>query len=102
MSEPNENWLCPPSWSIIAGPPPLNWTILNSVFVNILKSSVPMCWKLPMPAAPQIIWPGFALKSASNSLTVLAGTLGWTVSEFGPLPSFATGVKDLIGSKGSL
>ena len=37
-----------------------------------------------------------------SSFTVLAGTLGWTVSEFGPLPSFATGVKDFIGSKGSL
>ena len=61
-----------------------------------------MCWKLPTPAQPQINWPGFCLASAMSSFTEWAGTLGWTVSEFGPLPSFAIGVKDFTGSNGSL
>ena len=50
----------------------------------------------------QISWPGFCFASAMSSFTELAGTLGWTVSTAGPLPSFAIGVKDFTGSYGSL
>ena len=99
MRELMKPWLWPPMRSIMAGPPPLNWAMMISMPAMILKSSTPMCREPPTPELTNISLPGFFFARAMSSFTELAWTPGWTTRTFGPLPTLAIGVKDLIGSK---
>ena len=48
------------------------------------------CGVVPIPPDAKLIVPGFALLSAMNSASVLAGTFGLTTSTFGRLATSVT------------
>ena len=62
--------------SIVPGPAPLKGTCSTSILVTALKFSMPRCSEPPMPPEAYGMSPGFALASAMNSFTVLAGKSG--------------------------
>ena len=84
--------------SIEPGPAPLKGTCSTSILVTALKFSMPRCSEPPMPPDAYAISPGFALASAMNSFTVLAGKSGCTASVFGLVTTIATGSMPLSRS----
>ena len=88
--------------SISAGPVPLYgiWAILTPAMVR--NSSNAMWVELPWPAVPQSSIPGFALASASRSLTDLTGSEGCVRSRNGAWTTSEIGAKSLTGSYGRL
>ncbi|MNC89457.1 hypothetical protein D3C83_53960 [compost metagenome] len=62
------------------------------------KITPAMCGGVPFPPDANLRSPGFALASAINSLTELAGTAGLTQSTVGAIASSVIGAKSLMGS----
>ena len=61
-----------------------------------------MCWVLPTPDDAYLNSLGLVFIKATNSVTLLAGTLAPTTSTLGTVTIRPTGVRSLIGSKLSL
>ena len=59
--------------------------------ISPARCPVPAC-----PEDPKLIVPGFALASAINSFTEVAGSPGCTISASGLLPINATGLRSLL------
>ena len=51
-----------------------------------------------MPGVPYVSLPGCFLASATNSVSVFAGTDGLAISTFGAMAASVIGAKSLIGS----
>jgi hypothetical protein len=60
------------------------------------------CGAPPMPEIAKLSLPGYALASATSSLTFLTSTSGLTASTCGEYDTITTGVKSLAGLNGSL
>jgi hypothetical protein len=84
---------CPPSRAISAGPDPLKGTWVMFVPARRFTMTPTRCVEAPMPPEAKVRF--VVLASASNSGSVLAGTLGCTIRITGPLAIMVTAVKSL-------
>ena len=60
-----------------------------------------MCCEVPTPAEPKLILPGLALRVATSSCTLFAGTFGLTTTTFFSSAAMARSSKSLSASNGS-
>src|SRR5262245_8466184 len=99
--EPKEIGVCPATAEPIAGPPPLNGTCTRSRPSERRNNSPTRCGGVPVPGEAKLYLPGLALMSATRSLTVCAGSVGFTVSTAGAVTAIVTGSKSLVGWYGT-
>src|SRR5690349_21381010 len=83
----------PPTTEAIAGPLPLNGTCKMSRPRDTRNCSPRRCDGVPSPGEAKLYLPGLARMSATRSLTVVAGTDGWTVSAEAKVTASETGAK---------
>src|SRR5262245_24404450 len=92
---PKEIGVWPPTTEDIAGPLPLNGTCKRSRPSETRNCSPRRCDGVPSPGEAKLYLPGLARMSATRSLTVVAGTDGWTVSADAKVTASETGSKSL-------
>ena len=93
----NMIWVWPAITEAIAGPAPPNGTCATSSASDMRNCSPVRCVVVPAPGEAILYLPGLALMSATNSLTVFAGTEGLTESTVAELTASVTAAKSLTG-----
>ena len=101
VAEANTERICPPSRSLIAGPPPLYGTWMRLAFAVSRNSSPARLPALPTPEVPYGRPPGRLFASFTYSAMVLAGRDGCTTSTFPDTVAMEIGAKSRNGLYGS-
>src|SRR5262245_37052393 len=91
----------PPMVDVMAGAAPVNGTMVRSSPKASLNNSPLRCGVEPVAGCAKLYLPGLALTRSISSFTLLAGTLGLTVSTLGDAATSVTGVKSFTGSYGT-
>src|ERR671911_1357949 len=87
-------WPATVDW--IAGPAPGNGTCTMSTPVTSRNRSPERCGVVPTPAWAKLLYlQGLAFITATNSLTVFAGTVGCTITTLAISPTIVSGMKSL-------
>src|SRR5258705_3363123 len=97
VAEANTDGICPPSRSLIAGPPPLYGTWTRLAFAVSRNSSPARLPALPIPDVPYVIPPGLLFASLTYSASVFACTEEFTTSTLPETVAIETGAKSTRG-----